>query len=257
VISLVPYSGGKGFLLNDLLDMYYKGNYRVVVEPFGGSAKFLLNINSMDLFGRKIVVYNDYDKRMVEMFKAIKEHPNELLDKFDLLLISRQLFNESQQYSDDEVENGFRELYILLTGFAGGRDNFGVTTTPERVIDFGNVITNIREVVYPVIKHWVIENDTYLNVIKRWDSDNTFFYLDPPYMDMNYYRHNFTLNDFRMLRNALQGIKGKYIMNHTKDERIRNIFGDPQYYKSYTNVINGQTSGDTTREEWFYTNLKV
>jgi DNA adenine methylase len=259
MISLVSYAGGKGFLVPDILSLYYKDSYKVVVEPFGGSAKFLLNINQFDLFGKKICVYNDRDKRMVDMFTAIRDHPDDLIKRFDMELISRSKYEEYQENGNDDIETGFRELYLLLCGFAGSRDNIGVTKYVESLPNFTRVIENIKTNIYPVIKHWFIENDSYIDIIKRWDSPDTFFYFDPPYMDKNYYRYNFDKNSFRMLRNALKGIKGKYVLNHDASDIVREILGEPIIVKEYTNIINTKAVNDNdgVREEWFYTNLKL
>lgn len=66
-----------------------------------------------------------------------------------------------------------------------------------------------------------IEQDDALKIIKRFDTPDTFFYLDPPYYqaDMGHYG-GYTEDDFRALLEALSGIKGKFLLSSYPGEML-------------------------------------
>lgn len=63
-------------------------------------------------------------------------------------------------------------------------------------------------------------------MIKRYDRDSTFFYLDPPYWDCeDYYGKNiFSKDDFKLLSDQLGGIKGKFLLSLNDTPEVREIF---------------------------------
>jgi DNA adenine methylase len=71
-----------------------------------------------------------------------------------------------------------------------------------------------------------IENMSYEHLIPRFDKPDTFFYLDPPYYGCeNYYGPEvFCRDDFKKLRDLLEGIKGKFIMSINDTSQIRVLF---------------------------------
>lgn len=250
--SLFHYAGGKYRLLDDIFEIFNQISPRVVVEPFGGSAKFLLNVAPSDLTGKKILVYNDRDGRMVNLFTMMRDNPKELYNKFDYAVISRRLHFDYMEDTGNAIEDAFRELYVLLTSYAGHRQNFFHDYTYQKLPSFENFRNNMLRV-HEIIRHWIIESLDYVELIKKWDSPDTMFYLDPPYIDTSYYRYNFNYHDFTILKNTLYGMEGHYLMNVEDDARLRQIFGEPQYAKEYRNET--VTDRITTRVELFYTNL--
>jgi len=73
-----------------------------------------------------------------------------------------------------------------------------------------------------------IENLPYDNIITRYDSPDTFFYLDPPYWDCEkfYGPGIFNKDDFIKLQALLKAIHGKFIMSINDVPEIRNIYKD-------------------------------
>ena len=64
------------------------------------------------------------------------------------------------------------------------------------------------------MKNVQIECDDALKVIQRFDSDNTLFYLDPPYLgaDQGHYKGWTEDNETELLK-LLEKIKGKFLMS--------------------------------------------
>lgn len=73
----------------------------------------------------------------------------------------------------------------------------------------------------------VIENKTFESIIKKYDSNTTFFYLDPPYHQTEYhYNIDFKEDKHILLNNMLRDIKGKCLISYNDDEFIRKLYND-------------------------------
>ena len=105
-----------------------------------------------------------------------------------------------------------------------------------------------------------VENMDFAEVIKKYDSPNTYFYVDPPYWKTeNYYsNHDFDRQDHERLANVLHGVKGKFSLSYYDFELLNEWFPKDQYtwvkkefakaniwiYNTniYTNICYGNTS---------------
>lgn len=73
------------------------------------------------------------------------------------------------------------------------------------------------------LKNVIIENTNYINIIKKYDSKYSFFYLDPPYQKSDkLYKHD-TIN-YEELKNILDNIKGLFMLSINDSKYIRNLF---------------------------------
>ena len=64
----------------------------------------------------------------------------------------------------------------------------------------------------------VIENLDFRDAVKKYDSDKTLFYLDPPYIAERwgrFYRHGFEHKDLQDLLELLHSVKGKWVLKLT------------------------------------------
>ena len=109
---------------------------------------------------------------------------------------------------------------------------------------------------YNDIKYWTIERLDFREIIKRYDSENSFFYLDPPYYNItDLYDDNLKDEDYIDIKNILDKIKGKYLLNINEDKFVLDLFGKPQLRKDFTNFgINGRNYKKSKRIELFYYN---
>ena len=65
-------------------------------------------------------------------------------------------------------------------------------------------------------------------------------------------------SDFIDLKEILDSIGGKYLLNINEDEFILEIFGEPNLRKEYINYgVNGKIGEKTKRAELFYSNQIV
>lgn len=251
--SLFPYAGGKFYLMKEIRELFEKSGRRVAIDVFGGSGKFLLNVDA------KSKVYNDIDSRLVNLFKVAKERPDELAAWFKYPLHSRELFDgfKSTEEDGDDVASAAKTLYLHYTSFAAKGETFGYGAKPRgsTVVKIENALDRLSEL-HEEIRLWTIEHLDFRELMKRYDCEEAFFYLDPPYHGKKFYRHNFEVKDFEDLAGLLPSLKGKYLMNINKSEYIIDRFGVPSResrFKSFCD--NGRVNGKRrSRTELFYWN---
>ena len=73
------------------------------------------------------------------------------------------------------------------------------------------------------LKHTTILNTDYKNLIKKYDSSNTLFYLDPPYekSDKLYTHDSVPISD---VYNFIKNIKGKFVLSYNDSKEAKDLF---------------------------------
>jgi DNA adenine methylase len=114
---------------------------------------------------------------------------------------------------------------------------------------FRNRINNYKRIL-DRLQNVVIENYDFRKVIKNYDSENTFFYCDPPYYhDMitrsatEKYLHDFTEQYHIDLYNMLSKIKGKFLLSYYDCEFIRNLYKGYDMKIIETNKLSSNNTG--------------
>ena len=107
-------------------------------------------------------------------------------------------------------------FYAYNTSYAGkiGK-GFAYSVNPTK-----NEAREFRSRVWAVLRYadvWrdiIIENLDFREVIKKYDSERTVFYLDPPYVDRSedYYGTPFTADDLRDMAAMLTQIRGRFLL---------------------------------------------
>ncbi len=237
-------------MLNDILEIFRNSGKKTIVDVFGGSGKVLLNAEA------KIKIYNDLNADVVDFFEEIRKNKDSVLEKLNYTLNSRELFTRYKEITDDKTENVFRYFYRNMLSFNGDGKSYSYSSRRNK----SATITHMKEAIdtcYNDIKSWTIERLDFRDLITRYDSEGTFFYLDPPYHNIKgLYEYELTDQDYIEMKALLDEIKGKYLLNINEDDFISNVFGNPQIRKEYTNFgVNGRVSGKTKRIELFYYNF--
>jgi DNA adenine methylase len=218
-VRFYPYVGGKYYLLEHILSLITE--HSIYVEVFGGSGKVLLNKPKS-----KIEVWNDYDKRLANLFYVVAFKFEEFYGKVRALIYSRELYSkvieELKKVGKIElgdVDAAVKTYYMLCCVFSGNGLNNNVSRGSFKYSKLENMaevywrrlheLGYIRERLSGVI----VECEDFENVIKRWDSEETFFYLDPPYYGVNNYYGDFRREDHERLLKLLKEVKGKWLLS--------------------------------------------
>lgn len=107
--------------------------------------------------------------------------------------------------------------------------SFGVYKNLSK-IEFNKVIYNDIHI-YEELKlsdNIEVYNEDFSTIIERFDEKNSFFYIDPPYVDKFYYKHNFRIEDHYRLYESIRNIKGKWLLSYHDHPLINELYKD--YY---------------------------
>lgn len=158
-------------------------DHRMYVEPFFGSGAVLFLKPQV-----KIEILNDLDGRVVNLFRVIREHPEELASLVEMTPWSREEYYAAYEISEDPVEDARRFLVrcwqahgtkiVHRTGWrADAPESSGTARTavwsklPKRIL-----------AATERLKPCYIESRPAVEVIRRYRRAECLIYADPPYL---------------------------------------------------------------------------
>lgn len=220
--SLVPYPGGKYYMADKIVRLLPA--HRVYVEPFAGAANVLFAKPKSEM-----EVLNDLDWRITTLFRVLKEHAmyEELVHSLRYTLYSRNEFLRAREVllgggECSEVEKAWAMIVASRQGFGGNWMHTG--SWGRHIGHIGSVRSFARR---PEFLHFFhrrlsdvhISNTDGIEVIRAWDSPNTTFYIDPPYIlstrrSQKLYEHEQPDEYHERLVELLIGIKGRAVVSH-------------------------------------------
>jgi len=226
VRPIAPYVGGKRALAKRLVERIDAIEHEIYAEPFVGMGGIFFRRRRRP---RKEVI-NDISDDVVNLFRLLQRHYQQLLDVLKWQICSRAEFERLMAVDPatlTDLERATRFLYLQRTAFGGkvtGR-NFGVTMTGGARFDLTKLVPMLEDV-HERLCRVDIERLPYAELIGRYDRPETLFYLDPPYhgCEGDYGEGVFSSADFQRLRGLLGGIQGRFLMSINDTPEIRAIF---------------------------------
>ena len=178
-LNVITYMGGKFHLKEKIYSIL--PNHDVFVEVFGGGANVLLHKPPS-----KLEVYNDLNKDLANLFYVLSFHYNEFYEKAKFLVYSKEIFNiikneilNTKIESIPNIDRAVKLFYLYNTSFSGNTNSFSYSIK-KRPAFLYNKIKKI-ETIHKRLKYVLIESLDFEEVIHKYDSENTLFFLDPPY----------------------------------------------------------------------------
>jgi len=168
---------------------------RVYVEPFGGSAVVLLNrIRS------EVEHYCDIDVDLVNFYKLVQSDPESILEAMKYATVSRKMF--------DAKRGRFSWFYRQAMSFSSKGEHFGRMTKGPNTqrTSLAWRLESIKQV-SERLKGVGIHCCDWKVCLRSFDSPETVFYLDPPYLHTSGYA--FSPQDHVDLLEMIQSIKGQ------------------------------------------------
>ena len=193
------------------------------VEVFGGGGWVLFHKSP-----GKFEVYNDFNSNLANLYRCVREHPDELCEELRYTLNSREDFEYIRyilrtKKEIPDIKRAAHFYQIIRQSYASGLDSFGAQ--PHNMWrNFPLIHEASRR-----LQNVVVENKDFEKLISQYDRPNTMFYLDPPYYETEDYYEDvgFTEKDHVRLRDALMGIKGKFLLSYNDCPEIRQLYSQP------------------------------
>lgn len=238
------WQGGKTKSLKDLLPWIpYREGY---VEPFGGSGAVLL---AREPSGFE--VFNDRNSGLIDFYKVLKSDQwQELVDWIDLNLSSRELFldyKHAMVTTDDILVRAGMWFYLQQQSFGGLGGNWGRGTKPG-TLQANKFYKNLP--LFPRIHERLrdvqIENRDYLRMLEEYDTQDTVFYLDPPYLSTRllYEGTAWTRNDQLQLLKAVFAVRGCVVLSGY-NEPLNDKFPFDETYTWSSRTTMGVSAGNS------------
>lgn len=233
---VLRYHGGKWKLAPWIIGFFPP--HRTYVEPYGGAASVLMRKSPSNCD-----VYNDLDDRVVILFRVLRDRTKarELERLLRLTPFSRVEWLRAMEPSDDPVEQARRVIILTAmgmgsnallrksrTGFRSQNEGsqcpaYAWSNFPDHL---GSIVSRLRNV--------VIESCDAPLLIDRYDSANTLFYVDPPYVHSERtqftktrgYAHEMTDADHEALAEKLHAVSGMVVLSGYDSPLYRRLYPD-------------------------------
>jgi DNA adenine methylase len=228
--------GGKFSHLDWLLPLLPKSQH--YCEPFGGSAAVLINREPSP-----VETYNDLDGEVVNFFRVLREQKDTLIEAIGLTPFAREEFELALKVTENlnELERA-RRFFVrarqVRTGLAqtasSGRWAHCLLTSRAgmagAVSRWLGSVEGLAQVTQRLLRVQ-IEHAPAVEVIRRYDSDLTLFYCDPPYPhdsrgDSKAYGYEMSDHEHRQLAEVLHSIKGKAAISGYVGDLMNELYGD-------------------------------
>lgn len=223
--SPIKWVGGKSKLVDKLLPLFPE--HKGYVEVFGGSAIMLLSKEPS-----KWEILNDFDSNLMNFWSIVQNAYEQFIKSFEWELVSRERFDyykakyKSNSF-DDSIERAKAFYYLVKSGFGADMKNpvFGTGKDRNR-LRLESIEDDIKKAHERLLKV-TIENKSFEQIFKIYDSEDTFFYIDSPYRNTKQYATGkFTDEMFEQLAECCENAKGKWLYTINDDEFIRKLFSE-------------------------------
>lgn len=208
---ILLHHGGKWGLAPKIISLFPE--HKIYVEPFCGGSSVLLQKPRSE-----IEIINDRDDVIVNIFKALRDHPLEMLAKIWATPYAKSIHNKK---SDDAMENAALAIAKAKQFYLGNQltstFSLDATTVPHK--NKADVWSEWHERVLPAaarLKTVQILNEDAIAVIKRFSNNpEALIYIDPPYLGHEKeYRHTI---DYAALIESCKDTKAKIIVSEFEE----------------------------------------
>ncbi|MNC03209.1 DNA adenine methylase [compost metagenome] len=242
--------GGKSKYAEHIISKF--PSHRVYVEPFGGAATVIAQKTRATH-----EVYNDIDGNVVNFLLTAMDDPDRLSKSCEEIPYSRKLYEswKKEQLPVDPFDRAVRWFYpgissgnaqdVSQTGWrhsvwSGQNPSNGYISACQMIREFAKRMQGV-----------MIEQADFRSIFAKYDSDQTLWYVDPPYVGREkYYAGNFTEQDHRDLAMILKGIKGKAIISYYDDPLIDELYPgwNRETFGTFKQVVGGEGENSPAEE---------
>jgi len=222
VRPLVSRPGGKSRMVKFIMPILNKTPHKLYCEPFAGGAAILLATPP----GKREII-NDLDNELINLYRQVKHHRQEVIRSLRLLPESRELFEEQMSKIRDpyvtEIQKAAAFAYVNFYCFGADNKTFGIkrigfstrSFLDRKLIEFSKRIDRVT-----------VEHVSWERCIALYDCPEALFFCDPPYTKCGQIGayDAWTTEDVIKLHETLSNIKGRWIVTLNDCEENRDIF---------------------------------
>lgn len=240
--SPLRYPGGKNRLAKFIKLVIQNLNIAncTYVEPFAGGAGVALALLLDGTVDR--IVINDYDKAVYSFWRAVKQSPDELIDRIISTPITmeewhkqKEIYSLAKGYS---IDLAFATLFLNRTNYSGilkagpiggyaqaGLWNLKVRFNKDAIIKKIQAISQRR-------KEIIVYNKDIISLLHNYVpklDGNIFFYFDPPYYQkgQKLYENFFTHEDHKIIHDVItKEVNAPWVITYDDVQPISEMYCD-------------------------------
>lgn len=207
--GVVSYFGNLDRFAKHIMPLFPK--HKTYVEPFCGRGEMIWHKEQAEK-----EILSDIDDDKVFCLRAARKLKSDDLKDFDWLMSKKTYSLLTKTSKEEAIKKGdafrfYRWLY-LLRGSRFGTD-FGKTGNSLRATAIGATVDYARKLKNAErLKDVVIEKSDYKAVVKKYDSKDTLFFVDPSYPDKQGDYYQFDCPDVKEIADTFKNIKGKVVI---------------------------------------------
>lgn len=213
--QILKYPGGKQRIAEWIISHFPE--HKVYCEPFFGSGAVFFNKSAA-----YIETINDIDGNIVNLFKVCRDDSDKLARQIELTPFAREEFENCYEKSADPVEQARRTLVRYHQSFGTSNSSKKSwrnvqTYGGPRTATMWNFLPGRIAEVCERLKEAQIENIDAIELIRRYNDENTLIYCDPPYLQSlrkrNLYAYETTDEYHFELLKVLKESKSKIVIS--------------------------------------------
>jgi DNA adenine methylase len=244
---MFPYIGGKAHHVG-WMDPLFPDQFDTFVEVFGGAG--WVSVKSPKVATAQRRIYNDFNPLLANVYECLRQDPLAVLaamtatPKSDQTLyqqFQRELFVDldwtAVQLGD--IDLAVKYLYLQTQVFAGtplSATNVPYFTELKAGGKYPSKYDTLRKkLADPKIVQRLkiidcVENLDCVDLIRRYDSPGTFFYVDPPYYKMEfYYSKDFHREKHQELADTLGQIQGRFALSYYDFDDLKKFYPEDRF----------------------------
>jgi DNA adenine methylase len=243
---MFAYIGGKSSHIK-WLDPLFPQQFNKFVEVFGGAG--WVGIKSQTILQASDRIYNDFNPFIANIHECFRTKNVELLNKLESYPKSdtalykqfqKEIFGTQHQVVLGDVQLAAKYLYLQTQIFSGttlGLENacyFCDTASNGKYSSKYDALKNkLRNPKFTdrLVQVSTVENMDCIDLIKKHDSPDTFFYVDPPYFKKEYlYTTDFPREKHEELADTLKNAQGKWLLSYYDFSELAEWYPKDQYH---------------------------
>lgn len=244
---MFPYIGGKSHHVKWMNELF-PNQFGTFVEVFGGAGWVSVKSEKVGLASTRI--YNDFNPLLANVYECFRTNPSEVLSRMNNVQKSvdatyksyqKELFEtmdwKTVQLGD--IDLCVKYLYLQTQVFAGtplSATNVPYFTETKAGGKYASKYDTLKKklgdekITSRLEKITGVEKLDCIDLIKKYDSPDTFFYVDPPYHNMEfYYSQDFPKEKHKELAETLGNIEGKFALSYYDFDDLHEFYPDDKF----------------------------
>lgn len=247
--------GGKAHHIKHL-DKLFPITMTKFVDVFGGAG--WVSVKSEMAQRAQLNVYNDLNPHLANIFMHFSKDPHAL--RAQLCAWPQQNADLYRQFQEDifgdnkpelDLITAAKYLYLEVQSFTGNTLglNSSVYFDKKNIHGLNPLLKKLSDTkITKRLEKLTVENLTAIDVINKYDSPDTFFYVDPPYYEKeHYYTQAFGKEQHQQLAECLNNIKGEFALSYYDFAELNTWFPEDKFRRTTYNVSK-QSSSRTNKQ---------